>query len=123
MEDNKETFYELNKEGLIMFGREDHVDFQLKLDPLISREHFAIEIEDGVVLLIDLGAANGTFYNGTLLDNDTVKLLPGDTIEAGSQKFTYYAIKPKDHVMSDEIAELHIHEELTPMQKILKGIK
>lgn len=84
-------YFELPEDKMALFGRETHCDFQMIMDPLISREHFGIEKdEDGNILLIDLGATNGTFLNDRRLDNETITLTPGDKIRAGSQNFVYY---------------------------------
>jgi pSer/pThr/pTyr-binding forkhead associated (FHA) protein len=84
-------YFELPSDRMVLFGRETHCDFQMIMDPLISREHFGIEKdENGEILLIDLGATNGTFLNERQLDNETIPLTSGDKIRAGSQNFVYY---------------------------------
>ncbi|OGV47875.1 MAG: hypothetical protein A2X49_00335 [Lentisphaerae bacterium GWF2_52_8] len=91
--------YEIPPGRLIIFGREEHVDFQLGLDPKISREHFAIQLElDGKLLLIDLGAMNGTFLNGKKIENDAVELHEGDVIRAGTHSFIYFKHIPQEPV-------------------------
>ncbi len=90
-------YYKLPEDQLIVFGREDHTDFQLIMDPEISREHFAIEKdEEGNWVLIDLGSKNGTFFNGKKLINETVPLVHGDRIRAGKQHFIFLDKPPKD---------------------------
>ena len=76
---------------MIVFGREDHVEFQILRDSQISREHFAIEKDDdGKFCLIELGSSNGTFINGKKLEpNSITHLVHGDEIRAGRQVFTY----------------------------------
>jgi pSer/pThr/pTyr-binding forkhead associated (FHA) protein len=93
-ENGKKCYYELPEDRMAIFGREEHTDFQLALDPLISREHFAIEVDKDKVFLIDLGAMNGTSLNGQKLNNQTVELANGDEIRAGSLVFYYYRSKP-----------------------------
>ena len=51
-------------------------------DPKLSRQHFALEVKDGVVLIADLHSANGTFVNGARV-KDKQKLQSGYTITAG----------------------------------------
>lgn len=53
---------------------------------LVSREHSAIEIKDGKVLLSDLNSRNGTFLNGEKLPQPTV-LKPGDLVRIGKLQF------------------------------------
>jgi pSer/pThr/pTyr-binding forkhead associated (FHA) protein len=50
----------------------------------VSRRHAAITRIDGIVHVVDLGAANGTFLNGTRLDfNEPHPLKHGDTLRLG----------------------------------------
>jgi len=87
-----EKHYRLPEEGrMVIFGREDHTDFQILRDARISREHFGIEKdEQGLLSVIDLGSANGTFLNGRRLESNAIRFLKqGDVIRAGSQEFTY----------------------------------
>jgi pSer/pThr/pTyr-binding forkhead associated (FHA) protein len=104
----KYRYFELPEDRMVLFGRETHCDFQMIMDPLISREHFGIEKdESGQILLIDLGATNGTFLNDKRLENETVPLNQGDNIRAGSQKFVYYDEVPKrvTQELFDEVAD------------------
>jgi len=85
----------ISENKMLVFGREIHCDFQMTLDPLISREHFGIEKDDnGRMSVIDLGSTNGTFLNDKRLENDIVPLHDGDNIRAGSQNFIYYEQMP-----------------------------
>jgi pSer/pThr/pTyr-binding forkhead associated (FHA) protein len=86
----KKTF-EILEDKMIVFGREDHAEFQILKDSQISREHFAIEKdEDGKFVLIELGASNGTYLNGEKLESNSItKLVHGDEIKAGRQVFTF----------------------------------
>jgi len=84
--------FEIPDDKMIVFGREDHVEFQILRDSQISREHFAIKMDDdtGKFILIELGASNGTFLNGNQLEpNSTTTLVHGDEIRAGRQVFTF----------------------------------
>lgn len=84
--------YKLPENRMAIFGREDHTDFQIQKDSLISREHFAVEKDErGNFLIIDLGSSNGTYLNDKRLEsNSTVILKDGDKIRAGRQTFTYH---------------------------------
>lgn len=83
--------FELPEDKMIVFGREDHVEFQIMKDSQVSREHFAIKKDDsGKFILIELGASNGTFLNGEKLEpNSITELKHRDEIRAGRQVFTY----------------------------------
>jgi hypothetical protein len=48
---------------LIILGRGTDCDLRL-VDPGVSRHHAEIRVEDGDVVLVDLGSTNGTFVNG-----------------------------------------------------------
>ena len=83
--------FELPENKMIVFGREDHVEFQILKDSQVSREHFAIKKEDnGKFILIDLGASNGTYINGERVEpNSITELKHRDELKAGRQVFTY----------------------------------
>ena len=50
-------------------------------DVTVSRKHAAIEVEDGVFTLIDLGSLNGTYLNNQSVAKSTLK--NGDEIQIG----------------------------------------
>ena len=84
--------FEVPENKMVVFGREDHVEFQILRDSQVSREHFAIKKDDdtGAFTLIDLGASNGTFLNGEKIEpNSITSLVHGDEIRAGRQIFTF----------------------------------
>ena len=64
---------------LVILGRGTDCDLRL-VDPGVSRHHAEIRVEDGEVVLVDLGSTNGTFVNGqpvrrvTLTDGTRVTL-------------------------------------------------
>jgi hypothetical protein len=70
--------YELNA-PLTILGRGTDCDLRL-VDPGVSRHHAELRVEDGEVVLVDLGSTNGTFVNGqpvrrvTLTDGTRVTL-------------------------------------------------
>lgn len=51
-------------------------------DPLLSREHAALKLEEGRVTLRDLGSRNGTFVNGARVTSE-IELHHGDRIHIG----------------------------------------
>jgi predicted metal-dependent hydrolase len=63
-----------------IFGRHHSCDCQLP-GKTVSREHFAIELNNGRFFLVDLESINGTFANGERVS--WVELKDGDTIRAG----------------------------------------
>lgn len=72
---------QLAVQGSAFVGRSSICDVYID-DPKLSRQHFALEVKDGVVLIADLHSANGTFVNGARV-KDKQKLQPGYTITAG----------------------------------------
>jgi len=70
--------YELTA-PVTMLGRGTDCDLRL-VDPGVSRHHAELRVEDGEVVLVDLGSTNGTFVNGqpvrrvTLADGTQVTL-------------------------------------------------
>ncbi len=72
--------FEVGGGGII--GREKGA-VQFLLDhPHVSRRHACLEVENGDVVLTDLGSANGTHVNGRLITGPTI-LQPGDRIDIG----------------------------------------
>ncbi len=63
-----------------IFGRHQSCDCRLP-GKTVSREHFAIERNNGRFFLVDLESVNGTFANGERVS--WVELKDGDTIRAG----------------------------------------
>ncbi len=66
-------------------GRSSQVYFSMADDPLLSREHFRVELNPPVCVLKDLGSTNGTKVNS--LRVETTQLREGDTISAGDSEF------------------------------------
>lgn len=52
-------------------------------DSKVSRNHAAIDLQNGFHMLVDLGSTNGTFLNGRRVEQ-SVFLNPGDEIRVGS---------------------------------------
>jgi hypothetical protein len=61
-----------------VIGREGDCDLILE-DPRVSRRHAQVEVlDDGRVVLRDLGSANGTFVDGTRIEGGTWFTVPGN---------------------------------------------
>ena len=68
-------------EGTITLGRSRSCTVQLE-DPVLSRQHCAITVDEGRVVVADLGSSNGTFIEGNLIEVQSVE--EGEVIELGS---------------------------------------
>ncbi|MGD8861868.1 MAG: GGDEF domain-containing protein [Myxococcales bacterium] len=74
----------------LVLGRGRDADVRIQGDG-ISRQHVRLRIEDGSVVLQDLGSTNGSFVNGDRVSTPR-RLEDGDKIQLGSAtilKFTY----------------------------------
>jgi predicted component of type VI protein secretion system len=75
--------------GTFVIGR--GIDCQLALDdPMVSRRHACLHIDDTGARLEDLGSRNGVFLNGVKVDK-IEKLSDGDLIRIGSQDLAFYS--------------------------------
>ena len=84
-------YFEVPKGKEMIFGREADADFIIENDDLVSRHHFAVKCTgSGECSLRDMGARNGTSYNGKPLESETVTLNEGDRIRAGKRIFVFY---------------------------------
>lgn len=76
--------YTINTSAI--FGRGEHCDFVIQ-DNKMSRQHFSVGIEKGKMCIQDLGATNGTYVNGSRVQNVQI-LHDGDKIFAGTSSIT-----------------------------------
>jgi len=60
------------KNGENILGRSDELDLVLPVDG-ISKKHFSITVTNDTAFVKDLDSSNGTFLNGKLIKNGTVK--------------------------------------------------
>jgi len=71
----------------LVVGRSSQVDVPV-LDPLVSRRHARLDVEDGVIYVTDLNSSNGTYLNGRRVE-DSIELRPGDSIGVGAANVTF----------------------------------
>jgi hypothetical protein len=69
------------RQGITSIGRSDENNVVVA-DPLVSRHHAAVMIDEQGCTLTDLGSGNGTFVNGEPVQGRTT-LNPGDVVDIG----------------------------------------
>ncbi|MBR2471332.1 MAG: VWA domain-containing protein [Clostridia bacterium] len=84
--DGSVTNLDINIVQSIIFGRAKTCEVTINDDSL-SRQHFVIELEDDMLFVQNLSETNGTLLNGVLLQAKR-KLMLGDVISAGQERFT-----------------------------------
>ncbi|MFP5219545.1 MAG: FHA domain-containing protein [Actinomycetes bacterium] len=72
--------------GHTVVGRSDGADVVVA-DRLLSRTHVRFTVEDGGVVVADLGSSNGTLLHGKALRRPTA-MRPGDVVEVGTSLLT-----------------------------------
>jgi FHA domain len=76
--------------GQFVIGRTP--DCQLSLDdPLVSRRHALLVVQQNGIFVEDLGSRNGVFVNGTKIEK-VLRLKDGDVIKIGGQEMTLHGI-------------------------------
>ncbi len=81
-----QEFYDLTEQTTTI-GRRKYNSIQL-LDKYISSNHAKIVMDEGEYFLEDLESVNGTYLNGTKIE-DVVKLKKGDRIGVGQVEFLF----------------------------------
>lgn len=74
------------QEGPNRVGRDEGLPLSLPTESTVSRQHAEIRLENGSLVVVDLGSTNGTFVNGIRISADT-PLQPGDQVQFGAVRF------------------------------------
>lgn len=77
------------KKSVIKMGRDPGNDIMVD-DKKSSREHAKLKLEDGKFVLYDLASSNGTFVNGTKIQNQS--LMDGDEVSIGDTVLVFKKI-------------------------------
>jgi len=102
--------YKLKGDRTVL-GRGGGSDIRVS-DDGISREHAAIEREEGRVVLRDLGSTNGTFCNGSRVDRH--ELSHGDKISIGSSTIVRFSLQDQmDEHFAKQLFESALRDGLT----------
>lgn len=72
----------------VIIGRSPDCHITIE-DPLVSRQHAKIVIDDAQARIEDLGSRNGVVVNGEKLDK-AAELVDGDRIRLGTQELVFY---------------------------------
>ncbi|MBW8017628.1 MAG: FHA domain-containing protein [Planctomycetes bacterium] len=80
-------------------GRRQDCDLCVPL-MVISRRHCALNMDDGVLSIRDLGSSNGTFVNGERIEE--VDLVPGDRVAIGPLNFVVQIDGVPAEIVGDE---------------------
>jgi adenylate cyclase len=104
-------YFKLAEDKTTVFGRENHVNFQICNDSRISREHFSIQKDDkNNFIIVDLGSSNGTYLNDRKIETNSARQLKdGDKIAAGHHSFSFFENIVKenpDNAVSDVLKEM-----------------
>jgi FHA domain len=75
----------------VIIGRSPDCHISIE-DPLVSRQHAKIRIEDGQVWVSDLGSRNGVRVNGRQAAGE-VLLMDGDRIRLGTQELVFSVVQ------------------------------
>jgi pSer/pThr/pTyr-binding forkhead associated (FHA) protein len=73
------------RHGATVIGRGEDCDLSVE-DPLVSRRHARLLVNEDGITLEDLGSRNGVFLNGNLL-RGTVDVKDGDRVRVGTREF------------------------------------
>src|SRR5580658_4925478 len=78
--------------GLTVIGRSLDANLTIE-DPLVSRQHARIEVEDEGGTVEDMGSRNGVRVNGVTIRGPT-PLKDGDRVRIGTQDFVFCRVDP-----------------------------
>ena len=79
------------KAGANTIGRGFANDFKIG-DPSVSGSHCQITVDQGTVIIKDLGSTNGTFVNRTPVTETTLQA--GQTVHLGGVEMVFYSDAP-----------------------------
>jgi FHA domain len=93
-------------QGGTIIGRS--LDCHLTLeDPLVSRRHARIVVDDSGARIEDMGSRNGVRVNGAII-RDPVSLRNGDRVRIGTQDFVFCCVDPAGKAHSRTTGQLRL---------------
>ena len=111
---HKGNEYLLPSSGQLYIGRSSDIDLVL-VEDMVSRKHAQITIQDGNVIIEDLGSTNGTFVNGERITASTIRLSDRVLIGTSIMKLVETDKDLKETSISDPAAK---PAEVTDVKKI-----
>lgn len=84
-DEEKDKIYPIRES--LSVGRDRYSDIRLDYK-FVSKNHFIIEEDEGEYYLTDLDSKNGTYVNGTKIEDEVI-LEDGDIIELNDIKFVF----------------------------------
>ena len=81
----------LLRPGINVLGRSNDTDHQIN-DPTVSSFHCEIELQDGAMVVKDLGSTNGTFINSIPVQQSVLQ--PGQSLRLGCVEMIYSPQQP-----------------------------
>jgi hypothetical protein len=80
----------------VLLGRSPECQVTLE-DPLVSRRHARVVIEDDTAVIHDLGSRNGVRVNGRRIQEPT-RLKDGDRLRLGTQELVFFAMRRNERL-------------------------
>ena len=80
--------YEINK-NIVTMGRSPEADVTIEDNVYVARMHAMVENRKGTYFLHDMGTTNGTYLNGQKIDENGIRLVPGDIIGLGNEEIEF----------------------------------
>jgi len=103
-----------------IIGRHEDCDLVLAGERGASRKHARITVEDGLVVLMDLGSLNGTLVNGHEI-NRPVQLANGDILLFDKQEYRF-AMSPAANDVSENVTVIANKDEIAKPENIKPAI-
>lgn len=90
--------------SVTVVGRRQDCDLCIPLN-IVSRRHCEFNLDEGTLSVRDLESRNGTYLNGTVIDDETI-IKPGDKIQIGPLLFIAQIDGTPAEITSDMIGDL-----------------
>jgi len=106
----------------VIIGRHQDCNLVLKSERGASRKHARITVQNGSVLLMDLGSLNGTLVNGREI-NQAVQLSDGDVVIFDEQEYRFASAITSSQSSSDNVTIIANKDEIGRPDRIKPAIR